>query len=164
MRRLLVPEVVQTSAMDCGPASLKALLEGFGVPASYGRLREACFTGVDGTSIDQIEEAAVRLGMEAEQIMLPADHLLLDEAAVLPALVVVRLPAGATHFVVAWRLCGPWIQLMDPGAGRQWRARKEFLSELYIHTQVVPAEAWRDWAGSPSFLDALSARLRALGL
>ena len=30
MHRLLVPEVVQTSAMDCGPASLKALLEGFG--------------------------------------------------------------------------------------------------------------------------------------
>ena len=52
MRRFRVPEVVQTSAMDCGPASLKALLEGFGVPASYGRLREACFTGVDGTSID----------------------------------------------------------------------------------------------------------------
>ena len=31
-RRWLVPEVVQTSAMDCGPASLKALLEGFGIP------------------------------------------------------------------------------------------------------------------------------------
>ena len=28
-RRLIVPEVVQTSAMDCGPASLKCLLEGF---------------------------------------------------------------------------------------------------------------------------------------
>jgi ATP-binding cassette subfamily B protein len=41
-RRWLVPEVVQTSAMDCGPAVLKALLEGFGIPISYGRLREAC--------------------------------------------------------------------------------------------------------------------------
>ena len=36
-RRLLVPEVVQTSAMDCGPAALKCLLDGFGVPVSYGR-------------------------------------------------------------------------------------------------------------------------------
>ena len=51
-RRLLVPEVVQTSNMDCGPAALKALLEGFGIPVHYGRLREACQTGVDGTSID----------------------------------------------------------------------------------------------------------------
>ena len=30
-RRLLVPEVVQTSAMDCGPAALTCLLEGFGM-------------------------------------------------------------------------------------------------------------------------------------
>jgi len=59
--------VVQTSAMDCGPASLKCLLEGFGIPVSYGRLREACQTDVDGTSIDTMEEAAVQLGLSAEQ-------------------------------------------------------------------------------------------------
>jgi ATP-binding cassette subfamily B protein len=58
-RRMFVPEVVQTSAMDCGPASLKCLAEGFGIPVSYGRLREACQTDVDGTSIDTMEEVAV---------------------------------------------------------------------------------------------------------
>ena len=41
-RRWLAPEVVQTSSMDCGPAALKCLLEGSGIPVSYGRLREAC--------------------------------------------------------------------------------------------------------------------------
>ena len=51
-RRFFVTEVIQTSAMDCGPASLKALLEGFHIRTSYGRLREACQTDVDGTSID----------------------------------------------------------------------------------------------------------------
>jgi ABC-type bacteriocin/lantibiotic exporter with double-glycine peptidase domain len=151
MRRLFVPEVVQTSAMDCGPASLKALLEGFGIRASYGRLREACFTGLDGTSIDQIEDAAVRLGLDAEQIMLPVDHLLLEESAALPALVVIRLASGATHFV-------------DPGTGRQWRTRREFLAEVYVHSQRVPADAWREWAGSPDFLKPLEHRLRKLRL
>src|SRR5688572_31549330 len=102
MRRFLVPEVVQTSAMDCGPASLKSLLEGHGIRASYGRLREACQTDVDGTSIDKIEDAAVQLGLDAAQVMVPVDHVLLDEAGVLPALIVVRLPNGATHFVVLW--------------------------------------------------------------
>ena len=163
-RRFLVPEVVQTSAMDCGPASLKALLEGFGIRASYGRLREACFTGLDGTSIDQIEDAAVRLGLDAEQVMLPVDHLLLDEAAALPALIVVRLPSGATHFVIAWRRCGAWIQLMDPGTGRLWRTRQDFLSDVYVHAQRVPADAWREWAGSPDFLRPLDCRLATLGL
>ena len=75
-RRLLVPEVVQTSTMDCGPAALKCLLDGFGLPVSYGRLREACQTDVDGTSIDTLEDVAVQLGLEAEQIMLPVDYVL----------------------------------------------------------------------------------------
>src|ERR1700692_4480374 len=101
-RRLLVPEVVQTSAMDCGPAALKCLLEGFGVPVSYGRLREACQTDVDGTSIDTMEEIAGQLGLEAEQVMMPVDHLFLPEARALPAIMVVRQPNGLTHFVVVW--------------------------------------------------------------
>ena len=36
-RRWLSVEVVQTSSMDCGPAALKCLLEGYGVPISFGR-------------------------------------------------------------------------------------------------------------------------------
>ena len=73
--------------MDCGPASLKCLLEGFGTSVSYGRLREACQTDVDGTSIDTMEEIAAQLGLAAEQIMVPADHVLLPEASLLPAIV-----------------------------------------------------------------------------
>ena len=119
MRRFLVPEAIQTSAMDCGPASLKALLEGFGISASYGRLREACQTDVDGTSIDTIEEAAGQLGLDASQIMLPLDHLLDAGADALPAIVVVTQPSGATHFVVVWRRHGPWVQVMDPAVGRR---------------------------------------------
>ena len=53
---------------------------------------------------------------------------------------------------------------MDPGVGRQWRRHEEFLSELYIHTQAAPAEAWREWAGSADFLKPLDARMRRLGL
>src|ERR1700690_1180672 len=109
-RRIFVPEVVQTSVMDCGPASLKCLLEGFGIPVSYGRLREACQTDVDGTSIDTMEEAAVQLGLNAEQIMVPADHVLAPEADLLPAIVVVRLASGSTPFVVAWRPAGPLVE------------------------------------------------------
>jgi ATP-binding cassette subfamily B protein len=69
--RFFAPEVVQTSATDCGPACLKSLLEGHGVSASYGRLREACRTDVDGSSIDTIEEIAVDLGLSARQVMVP---------------------------------------------------------------------------------------------
>jgi ATP-binding cassette subfamily B protein len=161
--RLVVPEVVQTSAMDCGPAALKCLLEGFGIPVSYGRLREACQTDVDGTSIDTIEDVAVQLGLEAEQVMVPVDHLLVPAARLLPAIVVVRLPGGDTHFVVAWRRHGPVLQVMDPATGRRWPTCRSFLGETYVHDYPVAAATWREWAGSEDFLSPLRERLGALG-
>jgi hypothetical protein len=163
-RRWLVPEVVQTSAMDCGPAVLKSLLEGFRIPIRYDRLREACQTDVDGTSIDTLEEVAGRLGLVAEQVMIPVDHLLLAEAEALPALLVVRLPNGLTHFVLAWRQHGPVVQVMDPAVGRRWVSCARLQEEVYLHTQRVPAAAWRDWAGSQEFLRPLAARLGRLGI
>ncbi|MFB3133742.1 MAG: cysteine peptidase family C39 domain-containing protein, partial [Rhodothermales bacterium] len=162
--RLLAPEVVQTSAMDCGPASLKALLEGFGISVSYGRLREACQTDVDGTSIDTLEETAVQLGLDAEQVMIPVDHLLVPEAEALPTLVVTRQPNGVTHFVVAWKRMGRFIQLMDPATGRRWVSARQFLANLYVHHHLVPDDAWRDWAGSDDFTRVLRQRQRQLKL
>jgi ATP-binding cassette subfamily B protein len=162
-RRLFVPEVVQTSSMDCGPASLKCMLEGFGITASYGRLREACQTEVDGTSIDTMEEVAVQLGLEAEQVMIPLDHLLLPGSEPLPALVVVRRPPNATHFLVAWRRTGRFMQLMDPATGRRWVTASKFLEEVYAHTMPVGAEGWREWASSPAFTGALAKRLVRVG-
>lgn len=163
-RRWLVPEVVQTSAMDCGPATLKCLLEGHGIPVSYGRLREACQTEVDGTSIDVLEAVAGQLGLEAEQVMVPVDHLLRIEAEALPALMVVRMPDGFTHFVVAWRRHGSLVQVMDPAVGRRWMTGGRLLEDAYVHTLAVPAEGWREWAASDDFRRPLAARLRELGI
>ena len=98
--------MVQSSATDCGPAALKSLMEGFGLPVSYGRLREACQTDVDGTSIDRLEETANALGLDASQMMAPPDHLLLAQAG------------GA---VSAW-LFAAWVGL---GSVFAWRYAKE---------------------------------------
>ena len=162
--RWFAPEVIQTSAMDCGPAALKCLLEGFGLRASYGRLREACQTSVDGTSIDTLEQVAGLLGLEVQQITLPRENLFLKAAAALPALVVVTLPEGLTHFLVLWRLHGQWVQVMDPARGRRWVRSRELLREIYLHDNQVPAEAFRGWAESEGFRDPLLARLRRLGV
>src|SRR4029077_8795587 len=163
-RRMFVPEVGQTSAMDCGPASLKCLAEGFGIPVSYGRLREACQTDVDGTSIDTMEEVAVQLGLEAEQIMAPADFVLLPEANLLPAIAVVLRASKVTHFVVAWRSHGGLLQVMDPAIGRQWEPKAQFLASLYIHTLPVSAKGWREWAESEKFALPLRRKLDDLGI
>lgn len=150
--------------MDCGPAALKSLLDGFGTQVSYGRLREACQTEIDGTSLDTIEEVAIQLGLDAQQVLIPVDHLLLDEADVLPAIVVVRNASGGAHFVVLWRRHGPWVQVMDPARGRRWMSRQAFLDQLVVHGMSVPAAGWRQWAGSDAFLAPLRHRLRMIGL
>ncbi len=164
MRKLLAPEVVQTSSLDCGPAALKCLLEGFGIRISYGRLREACQTGLDGTSIDTMEEVANQLGLDAEQIMLPVDHLALAAGNALPAIVVVTLPNGVTHFVVVWRRYGNLLQIMDPAVGRRWVSAKHFAQEVYRHSMAVEAAGWREFAASADFQLPLRARLRAFGI
>ncbi len=161
--RRLVPEVIQTSGMDCGPAALTALLAGFHLPVSYARLREACQTDVDGTSISAMEEVATQLGLACEEVMLPADHVLLPEAHALPAIVVIRTPSGVSHFVVVWSVVGPFVQVMDPAVGRRWLRRSDLLDLLYKHSLPVPAADWREWAGDQEFQATLHARLRAIG-
>jgi ATP-binding cassette subfamily B protein len=163
-RRFLVPEVVQTSAMDCGPAALKALLEGFGINVSYGRLREACQTDVDGTSIDTLEQIANQLGLQAQQMMVPLDHLFLPDSQLLPALTVIRLPNGFTHFVIIWREHGQFVQIMDPGTGRRWMTKKRLLDELYIHVDAFSADVWYNWASSEGFCGLLLQRLAQLDI
>ena len=162
--RRIVPETIQTSGMDCGPAALHSLLAGFGIPVSYGRLREACQTDVDGTSIDALESVARTLGLDVAQLMLPADHVALRCATAMPAIAVSLLPSGMPHFVVAWRRHGRLVQVMDPATGRRIVAARTLPEMLYIHEQAVPFAAWEGFAASPTFQDALHERLRALGL
>lgn len=150
--------------MDCGPAALSAIAAGLGVPVDYGRLREACQTSVDGTSLDTLEDVANQLGLVAEQGMVPVDHLLRAEVDYLPALVVVRLPSGLTHLTVAWSRHGPLLQEMDPGSGRTWVSTRAFEQKLYTHINALSAEEWREWAADEPFLAPLRGRMSELGV
>lgn len=161
-RRLLVPEVIQTSAMDCGPAALKAVFAGHGLHLSYDKLREACRTEIDGTSINRIEELATQLGLEARQVLVPPDHLLRGRTDLLPAIALTTLPGGGTHFVTLWRRHGPWTQVMDPARGRRWVRREHLAGELLLHTVRFDPEIFVEWVHSERFLAPLEVNLRGL--
>lgn len=149
--------------MDCGPAALKCFLAGFGVRASYDRLREACQTSLDGTSIDTLEEVANALGIPAAQYLLPKDALLELGARLSPALAVVSLPGGANHFVVTWRRAGPLLHIMDPAVGRRWLSPASFAHELYVHELTLVAEDWLAFCIEGPFGGWLLGRLGRLG-
>ena len=92
----------------------------------------------------------------------PLDHLLLPQSRVFPAVVVVKLPNGFTHFLVVWRRFGRYLQVMDPASGRQWLTEESFLSRVYVHQHRVSAADWREYAGTEDFLSALRRRARVL--
>ena len=156
------PEVVQTSAMDCGPASLKCLLEGLRHP----RQLRAAARGLPDRRRRHVDRHDRRgrhqLGLDAEQIVVPADHLLLPEAASLPAIVVVRLADGVD--ALRRRLAPP--RAVRAGDGSRRRAAlddraSDLLDELYLHAWRVPAADWREWAATAEFLGAAARAPRA---
>ena len=138
-RRAIIPEVIQISATDCGPASLKSLFAGMGAELNYRVLREVCQTDIDGTSIVTLDEVANQLGLDAEEVMLPTDHVVLSEAHALPAIIVTLTAGGRPHFIVLWKRIGPFVQIMEPVAG--WlRVRVDPLLEIRLqHSSSVPA-------------------------
>lgn len=160
----LAPEVMQVSQMDCGPSCLKSVLEGCGIPVHFGRLREACQTDVDGTSVNTLEELACELGLDAQQVLVPLNQFELPEAAVAPSILITSLPNGLTHFIVLWRSWGPWVQIMDPSSGRHWISWKKLKERVYLHRMSLDKAMWLGWAMGDDFLQASQRRLRKLGI
>lgn len=158
-----VPEVAQISQMDCGPSCLKSVLQGFNIPVHFGRLREACQTGVDGTSVDTIETLACELGLDAQQVLVPINHLQLPEAKATPSILITLLPNNLTHFIVVWRSFGPWAQIMDPSHGRHWIRWKKLKNLAYVHRMPLTKDVWEAWANGDEYRLALTRRLEALG-
>lgn len=163
--RWLAPEVIQTASMDCGPAALKALLAGFGIDASYERLREVCQTDVDGTSIDALESLAEQMGLPAAQHILPRDAVVSSAARLSPCIAVTQLPSGGLHFVVLWGQVPGRLQLMDPMMGRRWVTPQGLLDQLYTHEHELPGEDWLELnVQGGIFIPWLRGRLERLGL
>lgn len=158
-----VPEVTQISQMDCGPSCLKSVLQGFNIPVHFGRLREACQTGVDGTSVDTIESLACELGLDAQQVLVPINHLHLPEAKATPSILIMLLPNNLTHFIVVWRSFGPWAQVMDPSHGRHWIRWKKLKQLAYVHRMPLAKDVWEAWANGDEYRLALARRLEMLG-
>ncbi len=163
-RTLFVPEVLQTSMMDCGPATLKSVFDGHRRPINLERLRERCQTDVDGTSLSAMGETAERLGLDVSQVMVPKDNLLLPESGCLPAIVVLVTPDNLLHFVTVWNRIGSWVQVMDPARGRVWMPEKRFLEHVATPTLTLPEERWREWAAGEDFQGPLLKKLSHVGM
>jgi Peptidase C39 family len=157
-----VPEIKDTG-LGRATAALRAILEARGIPFDAASIERECKVDDDGASIDDIEDVAVKYGLEAGQIILPAEHVLLAEPSVLPAIVVVDGPDDTQDFVLAFRFDGDRVQIMSPISGRSWVPRADLQKTLHVHEMIMPAADLRAAMGSPTFREALEARMLALG-
>ncbi len=142
-RRFFAKEVVQTSNMDCGVASLKSILDSFGIASNYEKLRDTCKTDVNGTSIDRLEEVLCEIGFDAYQMIVPTEQLSHGDDSLYPAIAVVNIGNNIAHFVVIWRKVGRYLQIVDPAQGRYWiRADKFAHSHPYIYSDHMDQSNW----------------------
>jgi hypothetical protein len=157
-----VPEIVDTGR-GRATAALRAVLKAYGIAFEAATIERECKVDDDGASLDDIEDVAVKYGIDAGTVIVPAEHVLLSQPKMLPAIVVVDAPDDEQEFVVAWRLDGDRVQIMDPREGRRWILRAELQKRLHIHAMSMPLDEYRAAIGAPDFSDALQARMTALG-
>lgn len=156
------PECLQLSSIDCGVAAVYSLLKGHGIAVNYEDLRQRCQTGVDGTSIDSLEDLCNELGLDFVQHIVPSDLALDAMQGRYPLLAVIVRGRGMPHFVTVWRRVGSYLQVMDPAGGRTWVHKDKFAQELFPTPFRLSEEQWVSWMESNSLRDVLWARARAL--
>lgn len=106
-------------AAECGAACLAMVLASFGRWETLDAVRDTCGVSRDGTSVEDILEAARQRGLEAN-----AYSLEIEELGNLP------LPQilfwGFDHFVVLEAISRNGFEIIDPAHGRRHVDRAEF--------------------------------------
>jgi ABC-type bacteriocin/lantibiotic exporter with double-glycine peptidase domain len=160
-RRFFAPEVIQIGATDCGPAVLKCLASAWGLTLDLERVRQACQTTIDGTSLESIEDTLNAVGIPVRQFMIPQRAFYAVAAAHAPFILTVRSTGDAPHFIVVWSAARGRVQIMDPAIGRVWVTAKELANRIYSMSQPVTQ---RQMSAQTVFFEYLRERMRALRL
>lgn len=115
----------QYDAMDCGPACLRMVARYFGREYSLQYLRQQCYLGRDGVSLQGISEAAEQIGLRSMAVKVPYGNTNSE-----PSLLAAPLPAIAhwnqNHFIVIYKVNKKHAWVADPGAGKFRLERKRF--------------------------------------
>ena len=153
-RRVRTPTVLQMEAVECGAASLTAVLGYHGRHEPLERIRVECDVSRDGSNAADIVKAARRFGMTAAGRRCEIDEL---RALPLPAI----LHWNFNHFVVLEGFSGESAYINDPATGPR-RVSASELDESFtgIALTLEPGESFERSGHSFSVMGGLAARLR----
>jgi ABC-type bacteriocin/lantibiotic exporter with double-glycine peptidase domain/CRP-like cAMP-binding protein len=133
--RRRVPFVRQIDEMDCGAACISMLCRYYGQDVSMASIRGAVGTDVSGTSLSGLLRGGREIGFEMRAIKSSAERL---DALSLPAII----HWEGNHWVIAERVEGERVRLVDPARGRRAVRRDEVAGKWSGYTALAtPTEA-----------------------
>jgi ATP-binding cassette subfamily B protein len=89
----------------------------YGIAFDTATLDRECKVDEEGASVDDLEEVAKKYGIDAEQVMIFPEHVLLPAAKQLPAILIVKPPTATLQFWLAWRAAGDRVRQPRAGGG-----------------------------------------------
>ncbi len=122
--------VYQVDEMDCGPAVLSTILKVFGSHIPLYKIKKEMSTTLNGTSIQDIVDAAHLFGVDAEGMK--GDYTDLKESisngtVTFPFVAHTIKDQSFAHFIVVKRINKKYFYVFDPGIGNMKISIEEFI-------------------------------------
>ncbi|MBR3458843.1 MAG: NHLP family bacteriocin export ABC transporter peptidase/permease/ATPase subunit [Selenomonadaceae bacterium] len=152
-RRVKTPTILQMEAVECGAASLAMVLAYYGKWLPLERLRQECGVTRDGSNVNNIVLAAIRLGCKANGRAGPPAGLKKKEYPLI-------LFWEFNHFVVLEGVEKDTVYLNDPAMGRRILPWEEFrTSYTGVYIEIRPGADFRPEGARYSIVKALAEKL-----
>lgn len=122
-------KVRQHDSTDCAAACIASVCAYYGLRLPLLRIRNACGTGADGTTLQGIIDACGKLGLEAAGLRAKEKNITDLTDAAKPVIMHLRKKNGWLHYVVLYGMDRSHAEVMDPEDGNLHRIRLEELEE-----------------------------------
>lgn len=110
-------KVRQHDKSDCAAACVASICAYYGLRMPLMRIREACGTGPDGTTLQGIIDACGSLGLDAAGLRAKEKHIGDLTGAAKPVIMHLQKKNGWLHYVVLYGLDSSTATVMDPEDG-----------------------------------------------
>lgn len=137
-------KVRQHDKNDCAAACIASVCAHYGLMLPAIRIREACGTGPDGTTMQGIIDAFGKLGMDAAGLKAKQKNISELKNASMPLIMHLQKKNGWLHFTVLYGIGGTHATIMDPADGKMHKVALGELEEEWSGYIVAAAP-------SPSF-------------
>lgn len=130
---------------DCAAACVASICAHYGLMLPMMKIREACGTGPDGTTMQGIIDAFGKLGFDAAGLRAKQKNILELKNISEPVILHLEKKTGWLHFVVLFGIKGTEALVMDPEDGRVHRTGLSELEEEWSGYIVAatPSPAFR---------------------